>query len=96
MIPTEFNSYRVAVKCQEKSASKSLVIMANLALKNQKIWSGFLWYLAAPSGQYYVHKPSIVHPPKTFNTARRKLAFLLGKPNAHFIGSLLFRGLSIF
>jgi len=29
---------------------------------------------------------SIVHPPKIFNTARCKLAFLPEKSNAHFIG----------
>jgi len=26
-----------------------------LALKNETIWSGFLWYLAAPLGKGYVH-----------------------------------------
>ena len=30
-----------------------------LALRNQTIWSGFLWYLATPSGKDYVHKPSL-------------------------------------
>ena len=38
---TESNSYREAVKCQEKSSSKDLVIMANLAWRNETNRSGF-------------------------------------------------------
>ena len=26
-----------------------------LALRKETIWSGFLWYLAEPSGEEYVH-----------------------------------------
>ena len=54
-INTKSNSYREAVKCQENSASKDLVIMADLALRNETIWSRFLWYSAAPSRETYVH-----------------------------------------
>jgi hypothetical protein len=35
--------------------------------------------IAVPSGETYVHKFSMAHPPSIFNTARRKLAFLHGK-----------------
>jgi hypothetical protein len=38
-INTKSNSYREAVKCQEKSTSRDLVIMADLALRNETIWS---------------------------------------------------------
>jgi len=56
-----------------------------LALGEKTSRLGFLWYLAVPSGEGFVHKPSMAHPAKIFNTARRKLAFLPGKSNAHFI-----------
>ena len=35
--------------------------------------------------QPYVHDGWTAHPPKIFNTAKRKLVFLPGKSNAHFI-----------
>ncbi len=54
-INTESNSYRVAVKCQEKSGVGRLVIIANFGLRNETIWPGFLWYLAEPSCEEYVH-----------------------------------------
>jgi len=41
--------------------------------------------LAAPSGQYYVHDHSVSYWLHIVKSARRKLAFLLGKSNAHFI-----------
>jgi hypothetical protein len=48
-------------------------------------------FLAHPvSGEGNVHKVSIAHPPKIVSAARRKLAFLSGKSNAHFIGNLHF------
>jgi len=40
--------------------------------------------VTAPS-QRYVHQISIAHPPIPCKSARRKLAFLPGKSNAHFI-----------
>ena len=43
--------------------------MANLDLKKETTWSGFLWYLAPPSGQYYVHKTSVSNRAKSVNTA---------------------------
>ena len=85
---TEPNSYREALKCQEKSASRDLVIMANLALRNQIIWPGFLWHMAEPSGKDYVHKLSMAHRPILCKSGRCKLAFLPGKSNLHFIGIL--------
>jgi len=54
-INTESNSYRVAVKCQEKSGFRDLVIIANFGLRNETIWPGFLWCLTIPSGETYVH-----------------------------------------
>jgi len=45
MILTESNSYREAVKCQEKSGFRITTEPTILALKNETIWSGFLWYL---------------------------------------------------
>ena len=47
-----------------------------LALKNETIWSGFLWYLAPPSGQYYVHYGSIANPLKIVNNWFCSLLFL--------------------
>ena len=41
-INTESDSYREAVKCQEKSGFKDLVIMANLDLRKETIWQGFI------------------------------------------------------
>jgi len=56
-----------------------------LDLKNKTTWPGFPLYLSRPSCVAYVHKPSIVHPPILCKSARRKLAFLPEKSNAHFI-----------
>jgi len=53
-------------------------------LRMGKMWTRFLCYLEPPSGKD-VHKPSMAHPAKIFKSARRKLAFLHGKSNAHFI-----------
>jgi len=38
-----------------------------LDLKNETIWSGFSWYLAAPPGKEYVHEPSIANSPIIVN-----------------------------
>ena len=43
----------------------------------------------------YVHKPSIPHLPKLCKSARRKLAFLHGKSNAHFISVAFIFGLTV-
>ena len=40
---------------REKRPSGGSLESTILALKNETIWSGFLWYLAAPSGQHNVH-----------------------------------------
>jgi hypothetical protein len=36
-------------------------------------------------GETYVHDTLLSHSPRIFNADRRKLLFLHGKPNAHFI-----------
>ena len=68
-INAEFNSYREAVKCQEKSSSRDLVIMANLDLRKETIWQGFIdiWHhprdnttcmiLLSHIRQYYARLP---------------------------------------
>jgi len=73
-INTEPNSYREAIKCQEKSSSKDLVIIEHLGLRNQTIWPGFLWYLTVPSCE--TNLPFIAHPLKLLKTARSKAHFV--------------------
>jgi hypothetical protein len=55
-----------------------------LALKNERTWSGFLWYLVTAPGQGYVHKPSMAHPAKIFNTASTILENKDIQPIGHF------------
>ena len=45
------------VHVTKKVASRDLVIMANLGLRNETIWAGFLWYLTAPSGETKSSRP---------------------------------------
>ena len=51
--------------CQEKNGLPGILLVSTiLALRNETIWSGFLWYLTVPSIQGFVHKPSTLSPPK--------------------------------
>jgi len=50
-----------------------------------KITFGSFLYFENNGTEDNVHKASIAHPPNPFKSARRKLAFLPGKSNAHFI-----------
>ncbi len=51
-------------------------IMANLVLRNQTKWPGFLWYLADPSTEVCVHKLSIANPLKIVNISFCSLLFV--------------------
>jgi len=42
--------------CQEKNGLPGMsLVLTILALRNEATWSGFLWYLAVPSCEEYVH-----------------------------------------
>ena len=58
---------------REKRFSGGSLESTILALKNETIWSGFLWYLAAPPGEEYVHNPRTPHPPNPYKTASTNL-----------------------
>jgi hypothetical protein len=47
------------------------------------------------AGKDFVHKPSMAHPPKIFNTAKCSLLFFWKKSKATIIGKLAFASLDI-
>jgi hypothetical protein len=61
--------------CQEKTPFRITAEPTVLALRNQTICPGFLWYLAPSSGKDYRALVFILHPPNPCKCARCNLLF---------------------
>jgi len=58
---------------REKRLSRSLLELKILALRNETICSGFLWYLVAPLIAGFLHDPSVSRQAKLVKTASQNM-----------------------